>query len=95
MPLPFSLSVPLDAQYRILAPEVAGKYAELLGGSPADAENFAAAIGKVLDELAVGSSAGAHVDLKFRREGDGIHVDFRAGTRTSTLTHSIAAARRG
>ena len=95
MPLPFSLSVPLDAQYRILAPEVAGKYAELLGGSPADAENFAAALGKALDELAAGSSAGAHVDMNFRREGDGIRVDIRSGAKTSQLTHLIAAARRG
>jgi hypothetical protein len=94
MSLPFSLSVPLDSQFRVLAPEVAAKYAELLGGSPADAEGIAAALTAALDAMATGSSPGAHVDLKFRRVGDGIHVDLRSGTRTSTLKHLMAAAKR-
>ena len=41
MPLPFSLSVPLDPDYRVLAPDIAAKYAELLGGGPNDAEGLA------------------------------------------------------
>jgi len=94
MPLPFSLSLPLDSRYRVLAPEVAGKYAELLGGSPADAECVAGAVSAALDEFAAGSSPDALVDMKFRREADGIHIDLHCGARTSTLKHLLAAAKR-
>jgi len=94
MPQPFSFSVPLDSQFRVLAPEVASKYAELLGGSQADADSVAAAVTAALDEFAAGSTPESVVDMKFRREADGIHIDLRSGSRTSTLKHMLAAAKR-
>ena len=94
MPQPFTLSVPLDSQFRALAPEVAGKYAELLGGSPTDAESMAAAVTAALDAYAASAGPDGHVDMKFRREGDGIHVDLHCGSKTSTLKHLLTAAKR-
>ena len=94
MPLPFSLSVPLDPDYRVLAPDIAAKYAELLGGGPNDAEGLAAAIAGALDDLAGGAKPGAHVDLQFRRDPDGVHIEVRCGDRSSVVKHLLPAAKR-
>jgi len=94
MPLPFSLSVPLDSNYRGIAPEVAGKYVELLGGGPNDAEGLAAAVAGALDGLATGGKPGSHADLKFRRDPDGIHIEVRCGDRSSVVKHLLPAAKR-
>ena len=94
MPLPFSLSVPLESNFRAIAPEVAGKYAELLGGGPNDAEGLAAAVAGALESLAAGATPGAHVDLKFRRDSDGIFIEVRCGDRASVVKHLLPAAKR-
>jgi len=94
MPLPFSLSVPLDSNLRRLAPDIAAKYAELLGGGPADAEGLAAALTGALDSLAAVAKPEANVDLKFRREPDGIHIEVRCGDRSSVVKHLLPAAKR-
>jgi hypothetical protein len=94
MPLPFSLSVPLESNLRSLATDVAAKYAELLGGGPADAEGLAAAVAGALDSLAAGAKPGAHADLKFRRDPDGIHIEVRSGDRSSVVKHLLPAAKR-
>jgi hypothetical protein len=94
MPLPFSLSVPLDSNYRAIAPDVAGKYAELLGGGPNDSEGLAAAVSGALDSLAAGAKPGAHVDLTFRRDPEGISIEVRCGDRSSVVKHLLPAAKR-
>lgn len=90
----FTLSVPLDARYRILAPQVAGKYVELLGGAPADAEGLAAAVSAALDRLAGSGPADGHVDLVFRREAGAVQVELRADGKSSVVKHPLPAVRR-
>ena len=94
MALPFTMSVPLDPRYRVLAPQVAGKYAELEGGSPADGEALAGALAAALDAIAATSSADAHADLVFRREPEGVDIEVRSGTGSSHLRHRLPAAQR-
>jgi len=94
MSLPFTMSVPLDARYRSLAPAVAGKYAELLGAAPADAEGLMAALTKTLDGLAGSAGADAHADLVFHRAVDGVQIDVHCAGRSTVLKHLLPATRR-
>ena len=94
MALPFTLSVPLDSRFRVLAPQVAGKFAELMGGGPADAESLAAAVSAAVDRLAAAGHDDGHVDLFFRRGADGLEVELRCNGRTSVLKHLLPAANR-
>ena len=89
MPEPFTLTVPVDARYRMLAPDVAGKYAELNGGTEADAAAFAEALSEAITELA-GADDG-EVALKFRPTSEGIDVHLACGGRTSVLRHRFPA----
>jgi hypothetical protein len=91
MSLPFTMTVPLDARYRVLAPQVAGKYAELQGGSPADGEALARALADALEAMAAAAGADAHADLVFRREADGVEIEVQSGSRSSRLRHRLPA----
>jgi hypothetical protein len=88
----FTLHIPLEPEYRSLAPDVAGRYAELLGASPADAAALAGAIASAVDRL--GYEPGAHADLAFRPEAGGVHVELSANGRRETVTVPISVARR-
>jgi hypothetical protein len=44
----FALDVPVDPRYRVLGPEVAGRYVEVLGGSESDRKAFAAAVAEAM-----------------------------------------------
>jgi len=88
---PFTLTVPTDPRYRVLGPEVASKYAELVGGSETDGAGLAHAQTGALAEVARGASPGAHVDLAFRPTSDGIEVRLTCGTHSSVVSHRIPA----
>jgi hypothetical protein len=90
----FTLSVPLDSRYRILAPEVAGKYVELLGGGPSDAEGLAAALTAALDALAGRARGDGQVDLVFRREAGLVEVELRCEGASSVVRHSLPTLHR-
>lgn len=94
MSVPFTLSLPLDSRFRLLAPQVAGKYAELSGGGPADAEGLAAAVTAAIDRLAAGGNGDGHVDLAFRRGAGGVEIELRCNGRSSVVTHPLPAAKR-
>ena len=87
MPQPFELEVPADERYRVLAPEVAGKYVEVLGGSAADARAFSEAL-----VAAMGKVANGHADvmqLKFTLRTGGVHVTVRCGDKSTVVDHTI------
>ncbi len=88
---PFTLTVPADTRYRVLGPEVAAKYAELGGGSSADAAAFGAAITETLRQVFHGAGPGAEAVLKFRTTPDGIEVRVSCGAETTTLQHPLPA----
>ena len=90
MPQPFELEVPADERYRGLAPEVAGKYVEVLGGSAADAKAVADAL-----VAAMGKVANGHADilrLQFELKTDGVHVTVRCGEQSAVVEHRIKKA---
>ena len=88
------LTVPADPRYRVLGPEVAGKYVELVGGSEADGQALAGAVSNALAEIADQSEPGSHLDLTFRGQPGGIEVTVCCGSRTLVVTHPLPAARR-
>jgi len=74
---PLSLIVPADRRFRVLAPELAEKYAELAGGTAADGPALAASIAAAMDQLCPETEAGLHIDLSFRPEASGLVVEIR------------------
>ena len=89
----FSLQIPLEPTYRSLIPEVAGRYAELLGGSPADAAALAQAVEAAMTKMTDGIESSTPIDLKFRPNGAGVHVDLSCRDRHATVTVPIAVAK--
>jgi hypothetical protein len=88
----FRMHVPFQAAYRTMAPEVASRYAELLGGTPADAAAFAAAVGAAIERLGAGAGADAVVDLDFRATSASVHVDIACHGRHETVHVPIPPA---
>jgi len=91
---PFTLSVPVDAMYRALAREVAGRYPELIGGTQADGEGLAGAVGAALEELAKGAPAGENVELAFQPEAGGVQVMLSCAGQSRVVRHHLAAPNR-
>jgi hypothetical protein len=93
MSQPFTLTVPVDARYRTLAPEVAGRYVEMMGGSAADGQAMAAALTAELDKVADDADEGAGVRLSFHPGVGGVQVTVRCGSHSSVVTHPLPAAK--
>ena len=51
MPDSFQLTVPADSRFRSLVPDLASRYVEIIGGSPADATALASQLTDALHEL--------------------------------------------
>ena len=90
----FALDVPVDPRFRVLGPEVAGRYVEVLGGGEADRQTFAAAVAEAMATVARGAAPDGQIDLKFSTEAAGIAVECRCDGRSSVVRHALAAARR-
>jgi len=89
----FSLIVPTDSTFESLAPELATRYAELAGGSAADAHAVGAALRAALARVSVGAVPGEHVNLAFRPEAGGVHVALDCAGKTETLSVTIPAVK--
>lgn len=89
----FSLQIPLDPAYRALVPEVAGRYAELLGGTAADAAALSQAVDAAITKLSAGVESSMSVDLRFRPNGAGVHVELSCRDRHATVTVPIPVAK--
>jgi hypothetical protein len=87
---PVTLLVPVEDRYRDLAIELARKYREIAGGSPADADALAGAVRAALDTMtAAGAETEAH--LAFRLDAQGVEIDVRCGSQSSTVTKPLPA----
>ena len=89
----FSLQIPLEPAYRALVPEVAGRYAELLGGSAADAAALSDAVEAAITRMTAGMASSTPVDLRFRPNGAGVHVELSCRDRQTTVTVPIPVAK--
>ena len=85
----FHLSVPADARYRVLAPEVAGKYASLAGCSEAEATAVLAEVERAAAELA---GRGDDIALVFAADPGELRVTLTCGSHTTTVRRSLPAA---
>jgi hypothetical protein len=95
MSAPLSLVVPADRRYRVLAPELAEKYAELAGGTAADGPALAAAVASAMDTLCPETNAGLQIDLTFRPDdASGVIVEIRCEGRSTTVKHLLSAEKR-
>lgn len=90
----FKLQLPFEAAYRAMVPEVASRYAELLGGSSADAAAFAAAVTSAIDRLGDGAGPDAHVDLTFRPAGAGVQAEVSCRGHHQTVKVKLPVAKR-
>ncbi|HYN06002.1 MAG TPA: hypothetical protein VES67_01305 [Vicinamibacterales bacterium] len=91
---PLSLIVPADRRYRVLAPELAEKYAELAGGSAADGPALAATVAAAMDQLCPETDSGFHIDLTFRPDANGLIVEIHCEGRSTTVRHLLSAEKR-
>ena len=83
--------VPADARFVALAPDVAAKYAELAGGTAADAAALAESVTKAIHSLAV--SADANLHLSFNAEHGHVEVIVRGGSRSATVRQPLPASK--
>src|SRR5262245_33814268 len=90
MPDAFSLLVPLAAPYRALAPELAGRYAELVGGSGDAAAQLASAVNAAIDRVTIDAGPHAEVALAFTPAPTSIRVDLTFGARRETVDVTIS-----
>jgi len=93
MSYPFTLTVPVDARYRTLGPEVAGRYVELMGGSASEGRALGAALAAELDKLAAADGDEAGVLLSFLPGASGVRVTLRRGGHSSVITHPLPASK--
>jgi hypothetical protein len=91
---PLSLIVPADRRYRVLAPELAEKYAELAGGTAADGPALAAAVAAAMDTICPDTDAGFHIDLNFRPDASGLVIEIHCEGRSTTVRHLLSAEKR-
>jgi hypothetical protein len=90
----FSLLVPLADPYRALAPELAGRYAKLSGGSADVAAALAAAVTAAIDRVSAGAEPHAQVDLSFVAEARGIRVDLTCNGRRESVDVTLPVVQR-
>jgi len=94
MPDAFSMLVPIAAPFRALAPELAGRYVELAGGSAEVAATLATAVTAAIDRLSSGAAPHSEVGLAFTPNAGGIHVDLSCGTLRESVNVTIPVVRR-
>jgi len=85
----FHLSVPADARYRVLAPEVAAKYAALAGCSEAEAKAFLSEVDQAAEGLA---GTDANIVLVFTTEAGAMRATLTCGARSATVRHFLPTA---
>jgi len=81
--------VPADTRFVALAPDVAAKYAELAGGTEADAAALAESVSKAIHSLGVPADADLH--LSFSAEHGHVEVIVRGASRSATVRQPLPA----
>lgn len=81
---PFDFSVPTDARFRTMAPDVAAKYAELAGCAAAAAA-VRADVDTATEKMA---SAGENIDFKCASTDTGVVITMMCGSASATVRAS-------
>ena len=80
---PFTLVIPADPRYHPMASDVAGRLAELAGGTPA---SLSTEVVKALQTVIAGAAPADPVHLTFRHVDRSVGVDLTCGARSKTIT---------
>jgi hypothetical protein len=89
----FKLHLPADAAYRTLVPDVAGRYAELSGGSEADAAALTDAVTSAVERVLKGAGSHGNLDLFFQVEASGVRVDVNSNGHKESVRVRISVAK--
>lgn len=93
MPESFTLSLPAAGGYDEVAADVAGKYLELAGGTPADRQALSAALRQAIEDVA--AAGAADVVCVFGGGASGVEVAVTCGHETRTVTQAVSGPRSG
>jgi hypothetical protein len=91
MPDAFLLTVPVAEPFRTLAPDVAARYIELVGGSAADGSAMSSAVAGAVQTVIAGATGDEGLALAFRPQADGIEVEVRCGARHATVRRAVVS----
>ena len=91
MPVAFTISVPVESRFLDLISDVAGKYAELAGGTTTDAQALASSIATEVERLANGRGGASAVELVFEAEAGGVDVTLRCDGDSATVKQALPA----
>jgi hypothetical protein len=80
-----TLVIPADHAYRALAPELASKYAELVGSSESDSRSLSEALGTALGEVIADAPPEASVEYTLQGDAGGVEIAVRCGPRAVTV----------
>jgi hypothetical protein len=80
---PFTLVVPNDPRFRPIAPDVAGRLAEIAGGAAA---GVSAAVAGAIETIAKECDANESLTLTFRAGDKRVDVDVKCGPVARTIT---------
>jgi len=89
MPESFTLSVPRSGGFLEVAADVAGKYMELAGGTPADCGALSSALRRALKDVAQAGADAPDVDCSFAADASGIRITVTCGRHTHTVTQPV------
>ena len=90
---PVQLMVPLDAQFRAIGPELAGKYCAAQGGSEADVVSVATAVTDAVEALSATAGAVDALTMDFQTPNGQVEVTVRCGDQSSVVTHRLPTPR--
>jgi hypothetical protein len=85
----FTLTVPLDARFRALVGEVAGRYLELAGGTVDEGRLLAAEVAAAIDRLDADQSSSVAVVVQ--TDASGLSITLQANGQSATVTHPVPA----
>jgi hypothetical protein len=91
MAVAFTISLPATGAFRNLAAEVAGKYVEIVGGTPADADALAGSVVGEIASLAGDDADARDVQLVFEASPTGVDVTVQCEGRSAVVTRPLPA----
>jgi hypothetical protein len=93
-PMAFTLQIPADPRFAAIAADAAAKFVELMGGPPADAEAFAAALTDTVRGLA--ANASDRLTFTFGLQSSGVEavITVGAGGARSVVRQALAVGQR-
>jgi hypothetical protein len=94
---PFTLQVPADSRYRVIGPEVAARFVEVLGGTAGDRQAVATLVTDALAALlGEGDQTSRGVcDLAFTPGADGLEIAVTCGAGSRLVQYPLQPARPG